>query len=81
MKLITIGIIYRPPNQSKFLDIFEENLPKFNKSYRETYFLGDFNIDLFDNRKCVFGKSSSNSRNLDSVTKKHHEYCTLFGLK
>ena len=26
-KPITIGIIYRSPNQSKFLDIFEENLP------------------------------------------------------
>ena len=28
-----IGTIYRPPNQSKFLDIFEENLPKLNTSY------------------------------------------------
>ena len=27
-----IGTIYRPPNQSKFLDIFEENLPKLNTS-------------------------------------------------
>ena len=27
-KLITVVIIYRLPNQSKFLDIFEENLPK-----------------------------------------------------
>ena len=26
-KPITVGIIYRPQNQSKFLDIFEENLP------------------------------------------------------
>ena len=31
-KPITVGIIYRPPNQSKFLDIFEENLPKLIKS-------------------------------------------------
>ena len=50
-KPITIGIIYRPPNQSKLLDIFEENLPKLNSSYRETYFLGDFNINLFENGK------------------------------
>ena len=48
-KPIAIGIIYRPPNQSKFLDIFEENLPKLNSSYREIYFLGDFNINLFEN--------------------------------
>ena len=80
-KSITDGIIYRPPNQSKFLDIFEENLPKLNTSYRETYFLGDFNINLFENGKYVFHKSSSNNKNLDSFTKKYHECCTLFGLK
>ena len=80
-KPITVGIIYRPPNQSKFLDIFEENLPKFNTSYREIYFLGDFNINLFENGKYVFQKSSSNNKNLDSFTKKYHECCTLFGLK
>ena len=46
MKPITAGIIYRPPNQSKFLDVFEENLPKLNTSYRKIYFLGDFKIHL-----------------------------------
>ena len=69
-KAITIGIIYRPLNQSKFLDIFEENLPKLNTSYCETYFLGYFNINLFENGKHVFDKSSSNNKNLDSFTKK-----------
>ena len=43
---------YRSPNQFKFLNIFEENLPKLNTSNRETYFLGDFNINLFENGKC-----------------------------
>ena len=80
-KPITVGIIYRPPNQSKFLDIFEENLPKLNTSYHEIYFLGDFNINLFENEKYVFQKSSSNNKNLDSFIKKYHECCTLFGLK
>ena len=32
-KPITIRIIYRPQNQSKFLDIFEENLPKLNSGF------------------------------------------------
>ena len=80
-KPIAIGIIYRFPNQSKFLDIFEENLPKFNTSYREIFLLGDFNPYLFENRKYFFDKSSSNNKNLDSFTKKYHEYCTPFGLK
>ena len=68
-KPITVGIIHRSPNQSKFIDIFEENLPKLNTSYREIYFLGDFNINLFQKRKYVFHKSSSNNKNLDSLQK------------
>ena len=35
-------VFYRPPNQSKFLGIFGENLPKLNASYREIYFLCDY---------------------------------------
>ena len=65
-KPITVGIIYRPPNKPKFLDIFKENLPKLNTSYREFYFLGDFNINLFENGKYVFHKSSSNNKNIHS---------------
>ena len=59
----------------------KKNLPQLNTSYRETYFLVDFNINLFENGKCVFQKSSSNNENLDSFTKKYHECCNLFGLK
>ena len=67
MKPITTVIIYRLQNQSKFLDIFEKNLPKLNTSYREIHFLGDFNIGK--NGKHVFDTSSGNNKNLDSVTK------------
>ena len=80
-KPITIGIIYRPLNQSKLDDISQENLPKLNTSCHEISFQGDFNINLFENGKYVFDKSSSNNKNLDSFTKKCHEYCTLSGLK
>ena len=73
--------LFTSPNQSKFLDIFEENLPKLNSSYREIYSLGNFNINLFENGKYVLDKSPSNNKNLDSFTKKYHEYCTLSGLK
>ena len=80
-KPITTGNIYRHPNQSKFLEIFEENVCKFITSYHKIYFLGHFNINLFENRKYVSNKSSSNNKNLDSFTKKYHECCTLLGLK
>ena len=69
MKPITIAIIYRPLNQSQFVDIFEENLPKLNTSYNEICFLGDFNISLSKNRKYAFDKFSSNNKNLQSQSK------------
>ena len=53
-KSITIGIIYRPPNQ-----------PKLNTSYPEIHFLGEFNIIRFENEKYVLDKSSSNIEDLD----------------
>ena len=80
-KPITVGVNYRPPNQSTFFDIIEENLPKLSTSFCEVYFPGDFNINIFKNGKCVFDKSSSSKKNLDSFPKKYHECCTLFGLK
>ena len=45
-KPITIGIIYRPQNQTKCLDIFEEDLPKLNTGHRGIYLLGNFNVFL-----------------------------------
>ena len=71
LKLITIGIIHRPQNQSKFIDNFEENLGKLNRSYHEICFLGDFNTNPFENEKYVFDRSSNNKKNLDSFTKKY----------
>ena len=63
-KLITIDVFYRAPNQSKFLDIFGENLAKLSTCYREIYFLGNFLsreiyliISLFENWNNVFDKS------------------------
>ena len=63
-KPITIGINYRPPNQFISFDIFGENLPKFNTSYREIY-LGNFNVYLGG------FKFSNNNQNLNSFTKRH----------
>ena len=68
-KPITTGIIYRPPNQSKSFDIFGENVPKLNKSYRKIYVPSDFNVNLFENGKYIFNKSYSHSKNLDLLPK------------
>ena len=46
-KLITLGIIYRPPDQSSFIDDFSIAVKELASQGNETYFLGDFNINLF----------------------------------
>ena len=78
-KSIAIRIINRLLNQSKFLDIFE-NLSKLKTSHRQIYFLGNFNINLFENEN-IFDKYFSNNKNLNSFTKVYHKYCTLFSLR
>ena len=80
-KSIRIGIIYRPLNQPRVRDIFGENLPIRNISYPEIHFLGEFNINCFENEKYGLDKSSSNNKNHNWFTKKYDEHCTLFGLK
>ena len=48
-KPITVGTIYRPPNQSNFLEVLNKNMNKFDSISNETYILGDFNINLLLN--------------------------------
>ena len=45
-KPITVGIIYRPPNQNNFLQTLNGNLTKLDTLKKELYILGDFNINL-----------------------------------
>jgi len=42
-----VGTIYRPPNQSDFLEHFEDTMTKINPE-RETFIFGDFNICLLN---------------------------------
>ena len=45
-KPITVGTIYRPPNQSNFLEVLNENMNKIDSISNEIYILGDFNMNL-----------------------------------
>ena len=45
-KPIVIGTVYRPPNQTNFMKIFNENLSKVDTNDVEIYILGDFKVDL-----------------------------------
>ena len=55
-KPITLGIIYRPPDQSSFIDDFNIASKELASQGNKTHFLGDFNINLFFEGHYVFKK-------------------------
>ena len=52
-KPLIVGIIYRPPNQSNFLEIINANFDKLDTDTKESYILGDFNINMNQNNKYI----------------------------
>ena len=46
-KPITVGIIYKPPNQVHFVDHINNALDKLPFQSNEIYLFEDFNINLF----------------------------------
>ena len=66
-----IGILYRPPDQSKFLDKLSTAISETkNFDDQEVYILGDLNINLINNQK-----------HTHNGIKKYKEFCSLNGLK
>ena len=81
-KPIVVGTIYRPPNQTNFMEIFNENLSKVDTNNVETYILGDFNINLWQNGHYVFQKHNFLSfHSIRNVVKNYSDLCAMFGLK
>ena len=66
-KPILIGIVYRPPDQSGFLESLSEALSDTHSfDNQEVYILGDLNIE-------VIGRPP--------LAKLHNEFCSLHGLR
>ena len=68
-KPILIGIIYKPPDQTDFVNKFStaiDNTKNFNTN--ETYILGDLNFDLLKKEETCY-------------IKKYKEFCQMYGLK
>ena len=61
-KPITLGIIYRPTDQSSFIDDFNIALKELASQGNEAYFLGDFNIIFFFERQYILKKSYAKLR-------------------
>ena len=70
-KPILIGILYRPPDQSKFLDNLSTSISQtcsFNE--QEVYILGDLNINLINSQK-----------HTPNGIKRYKEFCSLHGIE
>ena len=57
-KPIVVRTIYRPPNLTNFMEIVTENLSKVDTNNLETYILGDFNKNVWQNGHYVFQKQN-----------------------
>ena len=70
-KPILIGILYRPPDQSKFLDNLSTSISQassFNE--QEVYILGNLNINLINSQK-----------HTPNGIKRYKEFCSLHGIE
>ena len=48
-KPLIVEIIYRPPNQSNFVELINANSDKVDADTKEYYIIGDFNINMYQN--------------------------------
>ena len=46
-----VGIIYSTTSQNNFPEILNKNFPSIDTDLKETYILGDFNINIYENNK------------------------------
>ena len=65
-----IGILYRPPDQSKCLDKLSTAMSETDNFDDQVYILGDLNINLINNQKHTL-----------SGIERYKEFCSLNGLK
>ena len=81
-KPMTVGIVYRPPTQTSCLETMNEHFFKLDTINKETYILGDLNINLYLNNKYVFEKCSTIvSDTIPYDVLKYQEFSNVFNLK
>lgn len=85
-KPIAVRTIYRPPNQSNFLEIINTHFGKLDTNSNKIYILRNFNINLtltfYLNNSYIFRKNNLiQSQSILSDIKKYYELYTTFGLK
>ena len=82
---ITAGIVYKSPEQIKFLEILSNSLNSLNKLREEWHILGDLYINLDYCYGSTLGEKNKNIikgvNKVSSETKKYLKFCKIFGLK
>ena len=79
-KPIIVGIIYKPPDQTRFPEILLDSLNSLNMLSEEWHILGDLNINLHQNGSTL-GEDKKNIIKCHLKQKKYLEFCKTFGLK
>ena len=50
---ITVGIMYRPPSQTNFLEILNMTFEKVDTDKKEIYVIGNFHINIYHNNRYI----------------------------
>ena len=80
---ITVGIFYRAPNQSKFLENVSNDFIKLYTEKKETIILGDLNINLMHNGKYILQESKNSlltNTTPHTLLKQYKHFLSNFGL-
>ena len=79
---ITVGIMYRPPGQTNFLENLNIIFEKIYKDQKQIYILDDFNMNMYPNNGHIARDDNTiSSKFLCYDLKNYHQLCTLPGLK
>ena len=82
-KPITLGIPYRPPDHSSFIDGFNIELKELVSQGNEPCFLWNFNLNLFFEGQYILKKSNAKLNEAQSnqrLIRSYLDICSTFGL-
>ena len=82
-KPFSVGILYRPPNQYKFIEDLCDNFSKLCPESTDLFILGDMNINILSQGNNILNNNKtclSVSSPVESMQKKYKEFCSTFSL-
>ena len=81
---VTVGIMYRPPSQTNFLEILNMTFEKVDIDKKEIHILGDLNVNMYHNNRYIVRDDDTISSKFlyhDDLSPIYHQFCTMHGLK